>query len=94
MIKTIKSYKLEFKAWLGHSSEVDAEEPTEWYEKKIETLEDTKMTINGNDCIKWDDDYITISFNPDPKICDENGEIISECKITDYTDYEFDWIDK
>ena len=53
------------------------------------------MTINGNDCIKWDDeDYITISFNPDPRILNEDGNIISECKITDYKDNEFDWIDK
>ena len=94
-LKAVLKYTLEFKAWSGHSSEVDADEPTEWYERKFETLEDAKMTINGNDCIKWDDeDYVTISFNPDPRILDEDGNIISECKITDYKDNEFDWIDK
>ena len=43
---------------------------------------------------KWDEEnYVTISFNSEPRILDEDGNIISECKITDYTDYEFDWID-
>ena len=90
-------FTLELKAWDGHISEVDFEGPTEWFERKFETLEEAKMTINGNDCIKWDEefgDYITISFKPDPRILDEDGKIISECKITDYKDNEFDWIDK
>ena len=28
------------------------------------------------------------------QILDNEGNIISESKITDYTDYELDWIDK
>lgn len=56
------------------------------------------MMINGQDCIMWDEvewegHWITISFRHNLKIFDEDGNIVSECKITDYDDYEFDWID-
>jgi len=88
------SYTLEFWAWWGHKDEIDIEEPIENFSREFDSLKDAKLTINGQDCIMWNtDDYITISFKRDPKIINEQGQVISECKITDYKDYEFDWID-
>lgn len=91
-------YSLEFYAWTSHKDQLDVEEPTEFFSKDFDNLLQAKMIINGQDCIMWDEGeweghWITISFRHNPKIFDDDGNIVSECKITDYDDYEFDWID-
>lgn len=91
-------YSLEFRAWIGHKDDINTDEPVEFFSKDFEDLHQAKMVINGEDCIKWDEgeysgEYITISFKHNPKIYDIKGQLISECKITDWDDYEFDWID-
>lgn len=92
-------YRLVFYAWTSHKDEVDYDEDKEYFSKEFDHLLKAKMVINGQDCILWDegeweDHYITISFNPTPKIYDADDNIVSECEITDYDDYEFDWIDR
>jgi hypothetical protein len=92
-------YSLEFRAWIGHKDEIDINEPVEFFSKDIESLQEAKLVINGNDCIKWDEgeyngEYLTISFKHNPKIFDETGNLVSECKVTDWDDFEFDWIDR
>jgi hypothetical protein len=91
-------YSLEFRAWIGHKDDVDVDERVEFFSKDFESLQKAKLVINGNDCIQWDEgeyngEYLTISFKHNPKIFDETGKLVSECKITDWDDYEFDWID-
>lgn len=91
-------YSLEFRAWVGHKDDIDIDDPVEFFSKEFESLQAAKAVINGYDCIKWDEgefsgEFITISFKHEPKIFDPLGNPVSVCKISNYDDYEFDWID-
>jgi hypothetical protein len=91
-------YSLEFRAWIGHKDDIDTNDPVEFISLEFQSLEAAKMVINGQDCIKWNDgeyanQYITISFKHEPKIFNEEGDLVCICRMTDFEDYEFDWID-
>ena len=91
-------YSLEFRAWIGHQDEVDYEGPVEFFDKNFNTIDEAKSVFT-NDCFRWkegewQDYYITISFKNEPKIFDDEGKLKSKCIITDYDDYDFEWIDE
>ncbi len=94
----VNKYTLWFYAWIGEMNEIDFEDPTVYFEKKFATLEDAKDFFKGYYSIKWDEGewdgyWITISFKKSPLI-EGDEEVVSECRITDWEDYEYEWFDK
>ena len=91
-------YTIAFKAWIGHTDEINTEEPLEYFSKEFSTVAEAKLLINQDACILWDEgewqgEYLSISFKSNPGIFDSAGEKVAECRIIDYKNYSFEWVD-
>ena len=91
-------YTIEFRAWIGHIDEINTEDPLEYFSKEFSNIEEAKRLINPDACILWDEgewqgEYLSISFKSNPGIFDSEGKKVSECRITDYKNYSFEWVD-
>jgi hypothetical protein len=90
-------FSLEFEAWISHIESLDTDEPTEYFSKTFNTIQEAKDFLI-NDCFlwkegEWADSYITISFGNEPGIFDEKGKLLSRCVMENFEDREFNWVD-
>lgn len=91
-------YTIEFKAWIGSLIDFNSEHPLEYFTKEYRSIEEAKLLINRKACILWDEgewsgSYLTISFKHNPSIFDSRGRKVSECRVTDWRKFKFEWFD-